>query len=564
MIHLKNLLKEYVKYAVKGAPRRFVKMAEEYGGNAFRIKLVGRDDDNPTFNDIKEVLDYDRYFGINSRYANGKYIYVVSDDLRKSAKRAFFDIAIYEIKKLPVAEDGTMPVLDIKEKLQIGQSKMIMQSDFEKLYPTSTWMSRIKDAFRSASLEAPSDSADPITKNTNISTDDKSNKGTGDNTEKPKTNNNIDNKSANNVVLNNDETAEIDGIKISKKDLTDNISKIKTDQIYLKQFQLLMNQAITKLVTANPTMETSNDYKNNLLPFVNAKSKYGQTFGPATQSALRSMNKAYLKFSGKTKEEIAAYNDDVLLEITSGLLNTMFEKGLKESTIKLSSILKEILLEQGGFDFSDNDEIAVIKTQTVKTSKDSLKTQTKLDTKKDDTKKDDVKKLDAKKDDAKKETPKSSGSNKLVRMANGYITCTNTIAQLTSNEFQKKYSGSDLFGRIMPDIGTKKLLYGKNVKVRKGIDKLPLSGMQSAFKNIWRGYEEIPHLVALKGDVDPVSWYIRDVKVGSILPLTIGSIKSKINKLGTTEKDIEIESYAWVITSDKKGCWVPTTWIAIV
>ena len=88
--------------------------------------------------------------------------------------------------------------------------------------------------------------------------------------------------------------------------------------------------------------------------------------------------------------------------------------------------------------------------------------------------------------------------------------------------------------------------------------------MQSAFKNIWRGYEEIPLFNALTGTPDPVSWYIRDVKVGSILPLTIGSIKSKVNKLGTTEKDLEIESYAWVITSDKRGCWVPTTWIEIV
>lgn len=657
MIQLKTLLIERIKYVIKGAPKQLVNLATKFGGNAIRLKLIGKDGDTPQFSDVKEVLDYDRYFGPNSRYANGKYVYVISDDLRGSEQKSFYDIATFEISKLPATKDGTNPLSSITAKITLGKSKLITQEDFAKAYPSVS--DNVESTFNAASNVTNDPTDDPI----------KSDKGDKSNTKKSETGIKAQNEewfksngekyfsdeynTESNLTLNfykinksqtnenayellyyfvNDEydinlksplhvkpipsdmlitdylqsmywyntnnksklnqyltksqleqttdvrglykilgitpkiknksvsadekTIEVDGVKISKTDLIENISKIKTDATYLKQFQFLMNQAITKIVSSKPKIKEQDFYKKNWLPFLNAKSKYGQTFGPITSNALREFNKAFYKNQGKTADEIATYTDDKLLDISSDLISSIFDNAIKESVLKLSSILKEMyLMEQDGFDFSENDQIEVKQKQTSQKQKEPVKT--------DDKKKSDSKKVN--RQDNKKEQPKPFSSNNLIRMKNGYITCGNTLDQLLSDEFHEKYSGSELFGRIMTDVGTKKLLYNKNVKVRKGIDALPLSGMQSSFKNTWRGYEEVPHLEALKGTPDPVSWFIRDVKVGSILPLKIKDIKIEIvSGLNRNQKDLIIKSYAWVISSDKKGCWVPTTWIEIV
>jgi hypothetical protein len=565
MLRLKSLLFERVDWIIKRAPKQLIKSAQELGGNAFRLKLIGKDLDVPTFNDIKDVLDYDRYFGPTSRYSTGKYVYVVSDDLRKSTRKNFYDIAIYDIAKLTKSDDQTNALESITAKMMIGQSKMITQSDFEKAYPELS--GKVKSSFNIANTvtDDPTDPTDQKDKNQPIDQNDP--------TDQKDKNQPIDQNDQNDSKIETpgDKTFELDGVKISLKDLMDNISKIKTDIIFIKQFQLLMNQAITKIVTANPRIKEQDFYKKNWLPFLNAKSKYGQTFGDLTKKALREFNKAYLIKSGRTKEEVATYNDDITLGITPGLLDSMFDNALKESIMKLSSILKEIyLLEQDGFDFSNNDEIEVLKTQPVKTSKDNSKEQSKLDTKKDDTKKkqepEDKKKQEP--EDKKKQEPQPSISNQLVRMPNGYISCTNTTKQLVQMAADDSAPG---LGKWFTDLGTKKLLYGKPVKVRKGIDKLPLSGMQSAIKNIWRGYEEIVDEVKWYDGgaitADPVKWYFRNIEKGNILPVKIGDVKclfAEFNEKYKTTKGINLYTYVWITNAQKQGCWVPTSWIEII
>jgi hypothetical protein len=140
MIQLKSLLLERIKWVIKPAPKSLIKTAEEYGGNAFRLKLTGQKLDPPSFADIKDVLDYDRYFGPNSKYAKGEYIYIISDDLRKSTNKNFYDIAIYKLSKLPKPDAEF-----IDNKGFVGQSAMYMQSEFGKVYPTL--VSKVKSSF---------------------------------------------------------------------------------------------------------------------------------------------------------------------------------------------------------------------------------------------------------------------------------------------------------------------------------------------------------------------------------------------------------------------------------
>jgi hypothetical protein len=325
-----------------------------------------------------------------------------------------------------------------------------------------------------------------------------------------------------------------------------------------------MNQSITKMVAKNPSIKTKEIYTTSFKPFLDAKSKYGRTFGDLTKNALRTLNTGYMKGTlKKTPEELELLTDAQLEEISSGLIDQLFDNALAESRISLKSILREILLnEQDGFDFSDADEIQTKRTQNIKTQQKSVKTNKPQDQKPQDQK--------LKPDEKKKETPKVKSANKLVRMENGYISCTNSINQLIKEMDEISWGMDVLFN----DFGTKKLLYDKNVKVRRGIDKLPLSGIASGVTGVWRGYEQItPDYVnqTERGngfvDADPVSWYFSGVKPGDVLALKIKDIKVVFgtwNEKWKLTKGLNLFTYAWVVNNKKQGCWVPTTWIEIV
>ena len=154
--------------------------------------------------------------------------------------------------------------------------------------------------------------------------------------------------------------------------------------------------------------------------------------------------------------------------------------------------------------------------------------------------------------------------NKIIRQKNGFL-----ISKSSLDIFKKDYKKYpiDTTGK---ELGAKKLMYGKNFKIRNGIGATDFQD-ELGMEGVWRGYQQVnPEWADPKGNISAGFLYRNisntrwdNVKKGTSLNVKITAVKFIVGPYyGKPEPNIYTYVYCTTPNADK-GFWGPTTWITL-
>jgi hypothetical protein len=561
MIRLKNILTESIDFKIKKSPNSFTNAARSYGGNAFRLKLIGQDGSTPKFSDIERVLSYNPQFGPSSKYSNGKYIFVISDDLRKSERKNFYDIAIYPTDKIPTTAAGETPINAITPTAKIGSSIMTTIEEFKKYVPDMA--AKIAPDFKKAGEDVETDINDKKPE-TELNTSNKINNvtviSTNDSSSINLATNNADQLDpySSNVI----DTKQDVLVAATKQDLINSINGINSNsnKVQIEALQHLLANFLKSEVAKHPEYNSKKFLKTKISSFLSQPeiSLYDGKLGKNTKGAIYIVNALY---SGYTKEQFKAMTAAQLSVVTAKTIDILFTyKAANESRFSLKSIIFETYLKEQTPDFDLLDDVEEKYTKEVE------KTQpiSNIDKEKKDQKDKETKDSTEKEKQLKKEKPDAT-KDSLMRQKNGYLASKIQVESLDKEDSPNRWINNKPL---------KRLLYNKQVKIRTGI------GVYE--KGQFRGYKDVSDYWQnhVDGKVDwgigwrnAASFYWGNVKVGDSLGVVILDVKvcigGMIDSPYVTSKGVnpisgQFYTYVYVQDNKKNACWLPTKWIEIV